>query len=273
MARVKSKKFNKKAGGLKKKWKTAKKQMEDEGDIFGVDVDDGPYITCLTGFEVKESAGGWPYVDWSFTVLEGESEDEVISRRSGIETEENLVWLMRDFARFGLDVDDLDIDSNDDLEEIGAELVKAEPKVRVMVKTNNAGFQNVFINKVIEIEETSGNGDEALEKGDRVEGEIKGTDYPGVVKKVKGDIATVKFDDGDEEDIELDELTKLEAEPEDDDDTGELSVGDKVEVSIKDKDLLGTVKKINEEDEEVTVLLKKSKKKVKVPVDDVTIIV
>lgn len=440
-AKVKSKKFSKKAAGLKGMWKTAKKQMEEEGDIFGITVEDGPYIAQLTAASVKESAAGWPYVDWEFTVLEGDSEGEAVSRRSGIETEENLVWLMRDFVRFGLDPDELDINDKDDLEEVLTQLVKAAPKCRIFAKTNDAGYQNIFINKVIEIEETSDNGkdfekgdrvsaeigdetyegtikelkeDKALvqfddgdveaidldeltkleesaagfEEGDRVEVDIDGTDYPGkitsigddkaevkfddgdkgtydldeltkldegstgdaedwlgeeagfkkgkkmlvgkiigvdkvdntfimkvtdtgrkvtgdiddlekveepepgfekgdrvscdidgttyegTIKKIQDDTAVVVFDDGDVETIDLDELTKLDGGTEDgpSGDEGELNIGDKVEVSYKGKDLAGTVKKINEKDEEVTVLLKKTKRTVTVPVDNITIL-
>ncbi len=49
-----------------------------------------------------------------------------------------------------------------------------------------------------------------LEKGDRVSCDIDGTTYEGTIKKVKGDSATIEFDDGDTEDKDLDELTKLE---------------------------------------------------------------
>jgi len=446
MAKLKKKKFKKAAGGLGKLWKTAKKQMAEEGDIFGIEVDDGPYIASLTDAQVKESAAGWNYVDWEFTVLEGESEDSKVSRRSGIETEENLVWLMRDFNRFGLDPDEIELDNKKDLQEVLDQIVAAEPKCRIVCKTNDAGMQNVYINKVLEIEETSDNGDgdagfeegdrvsvdidgtdyegnivsvaddkaeiefddgdkgtydfseitkldavepgeDELSKGDRVEAEVNGTDYPGEITKIKGDQITVKFDDGDVETVDasvvtkiggqdagdwlgeqagykkgkkmfvgkiiaidtkentftmktdadkkvtgdiddlekaetepeepelakgdrvsadidgttyegtikkveddkaiitfddgdeltkdLDELTKLEPEAEkepEDGDTGELNVGDKVEVDYKGKEMIGTVKKIDEEKEEVTVLLKKTKQKIKVPVDKITIL-
>lgn len=388
MSKIKKKKFAKKAKGLGGMWKTAKKQMEEEGDIFGAEVEDGPYIAQLVGVEVKESAAGWNYVDWQFEVLEGDSEGSSVSRRSGIETEENLVWLMRDFARFGLDSDDLDIDSKEDLEEILAQILAAKPKCRIVAKTGDSNIQNVYINKVIEIEESS-SGD-SFDKGDRVNVDIDGTDYPGTIKKLKGDDqavvtcddgdtvtadlsdlsaidesddtgnaddwlgeqagfkkgrkmytgkvialdqkektfvmktdtgkkvsgdiddlekiepeedlfnkndrvsadidgtiyegtikaiktdkAVIDFDDGDVQTIDLDELTKLEDGSDGDSsssDEGEVNVGDKVEVEWKGKDLIGIVKKINEEDEEVTVLLKKANKKVKVPPSAITIL-
>lgn len=49
-----------------------------------------------------------------------------------------------------------------------------------------------------------------FEKGDRVSADIDGTTYEGTIKKIKGDSATIEFDDGDTEDKDLDELTKLE---------------------------------------------------------------
>lgn len=386
MAKVKKKKFAKKAKGLGGMWKTAKKQMEEEGDIFGAEVEDGPYIAQLFAAERKESAAGWHYVDWQFKILEGESEGETASRRSGIETEENLVWLMRDFARFGLDPDDVDIEDNDDLDAILAGIVKSKPKCRIVAKTGDSNIQNIYINKVIDIEENAGSdefkkgdrvdvdidgtdypgtikkikgdsvtvecddgdtvtadlsdltqlagdgngsgaddwigeeagfkkdkkmfvgkiiaidtedntfvmktnegkkvsGDisdlekieepEALEKGDRVSCDIGGTTYEGTIKKIKDDEATVAFDDGDVETKDLDELTKLEDNGVEDasgGDEGELNVGDKVEVEYKGKELIGTVKKINEDDEEITVFIKKTKKNITVPVSVITIL-
>ncbi len=243
MAKVKKKKFSKKAAGLKGMWKTAKKQMEEEGDIFGAEVEDGAYIAKLVGAEVKESAASWNYVDWQFEILEGESEGASVSRRSGIETEENLVWLMRDFTRFGLDPDDIDLENNDDLTAILNQIVEAEPKCRIVAKTNDANIQNVYINKVIEIEETPDDngkdGDAGFEEGDRVSVDIDGTDYEGDITSVADDKAEVSFDDGDKGTYDLDELTKLDEAT-----SAEIEKGDRVTVDIDGTDYPGTVKKI-----------------------------
>ena len=47
-----------------------------------------------------------------------------------------------------------------------------------------------------------------FEKGDEVLSEIDGEEYAGVIKKIKGDTATVLFEDGDELEIDLDDLTR-----------------------------------------------------------------
>lgn len=66
-----------------------------------------------------------------------------------------------------------------------------------------------------DLEEVSSNSkggtdDIPFEKSDRVEVEIDGTDYAGKIQKIKGDSATIEFDDGDVEKHDLSELTKLE---------------------------------------------------------------
>ena len=113
-----------------------------------------------------------------------------------------------------------------------------------------------------------------LEKGDKVEGDIDGTSYPGEIKKVKGDQITIKFEDGDTDTLDASDVTKLEAEAEGDEDPDEvdLEIGAEVEVTYNKKDYAGKVKALNEKDEEVTVYIKKLKKKVTVPVDDVAVV-
>lgn len=390
MAKVRTakKKHATRKAGLKSMWKTAKKQLEEQPDIFGIEVPDGPYIGVLTGAETKVSAEDWNYVDFNFTIQEGEQEDQLLSKRDGLETEENIVWLMRDLARLGVEVDDLEIDDKDELDAMLTELVGVAPKVRLVAKTNDKGYQNVFINKLLEVGEPSGDGSDVFEKGDRVEVEIDGTNYLGEITSLGDDKAKIAFDDGDKGTHDLSELTKLEEpsgdsdiedwigeqvgyregktmyagkvikvdasdntfvmktdtgkkitgdigdlekpeageatwskgdrvqteidgttyageiqeikdneatvefddgdvlqvaldelgaeggqEPSDDDQTAELEIGTSVEVEYKGKDVTGTVKKINEEDEEVTVFLTKLKKKVVVPVDKVAIVI
>ena len=139
--------------------------------------------------------------------------------------------------------DDIDLENNDDLTAILNQIVEAEPKCRIVAKTNDANIQNVYINKVIEIEETPDDngkdGDAGFEEGDRVSVDIDGTDYEGDITSVADDKAEVSFDDGDKGTYDLDELTKLDEAT-----SAEIEKGDRVTVDIDGTDYPGTVKKI-----------------------------
>lgn len=387
MAKVKAGKrsgFSKRKAGLSKMFGAAKKNFEDEGDPFGMTVPNGPYIATISAAERRESAGD-QFISWQAVVEEGEQEGAIIGWRSNLTTEENLKWLLINFSRMGVEVNDLEIEDNDDLDQILTELVDAAPKVR-LVANSDSGYQNVNINKLISVGEGTDEVPEEtteIEKGDRVEGDIDGTAYPGEIKKIKGDQITIEFDDGDTQTLDVSDVTKLEAEPDEVDwdgkqagyrkgkklfvgtitevnekkgtfemeteegktvkgaiddlleaveeseegslekgdrvdgvidgitfsgevkqiegdnvtiefddgdtdtldisdvtksevetkeETADLEVGAKVEVTYKKKEYDGKVKAINEEDEEVTVFITKLKKKVTVPVDDIVIV-
>ena len=107
--------------------------------------------------------------------------------------------------------------------------------------------------------------DVELEKGSRVSATIDGDDYEGEITKIKGSLATVKFDDGDSDDFELEDLTALEAE----DDSTEFEIGDAVVVDYKGKDTNGKIKAIDEDENEAKVMLTKLKKKITVSLDDI----
>jgi len=68
---------------------------------------------------------------------------------------------------------------------------------------------DIALDDLEEVSSENRNGEPEFEKGDRVEVEIDGTDYPGEIQKIKGDSATIEFDDGDVEKHDLSELTKL----------------------------------------------------------------
>jgi len=186
----------------------AKKQFEEEGDPFGMSVPNGPYIATLTAAERKES-GNDRYISWQAIVEEGEQEGQDINWRSNLTTDENLKWLLINFSRFGVDVSDLEIQDDGDLDQILTELVDAAPKVRLTCNSDS-GYQNVFINKFISAEGPAEDEPDELEKGDKVEGDIDGTSYPGTVKKIKDDQITIDFDDDTTETLDVSDVTKLE---------------------------------------------------------------
>lgn len=72
---------------------------------------------------------------------------------------------------------------------------------------------------------------EGLDVGDRVIALIDGTEYAGVIKSVDGTVATVKFDDGDVDDFEIEDLDP--ADVADDPDTGDIAVEKGSEVEVK----------------------------------------
>ena len=100
---------------------------------------------------------------------------------------------------------------------------------------------------------------EGLDVGDRVIADIDGTDYAGTIKSVNGTVATVKFDDGDIDDFETEDLTADEEGGIPDEDDVAVEKGSEVEVKVGRKTIEGVVtlvssKKgtINVKDEEGT---------------------
>jgi len=154
------KRFQQTKANIKKMWKAAKQQVEDVPDFLAA-LEDGRYLAQLTDYSIKDSATerAWHYMEWTWEVVEGDSEGENIYKRIGLETEDNLAFLIRDLNRLGVETDALEINDEDDLEEVTKELIEQKVQARLRLKTNDAGYQNVWIDKLIAKE-----GEESEEK-------------------------------------------------------------------------------------------------------------
>ena len=213
MAKAATKKSSKDSVG--KLWNKAKEKAAEMGTGF-VTVDPAVYLCCLTNAEVKESdEKKWLHVDFEFTIVqEGDFMGEPIHRRDGIMDEQQLSYLIADLKRLGVDADQLEINSTEDLESVLSELVEAKPCAKIRVK--EAGeYTNVYINKLVEVdpdelagllEQTASTEDEAeeaeeaeegveLEVGAKVQFEVAGETITGEVKEIDGETVKVKRDD------------------------------------------------------------------------------
>ena len=272
MAKKKASKssFAKTKGNIKKLWKKAKVQAEDAPDFMAT-VEDGRYIAKLIGAVIKVSATekAWKHLEWLWEILEGDAEGENIYKRTGLETEDNIMFFIRDLARLDVDTDSLEIDSEKDIEELMEALVEEGVIARLRTRTVDSGFQNVYIDKLIEDysggteeEKTPEEEEPDWSKGDKCSVAIDGEDYEGVIKKVKDDVVTIKFDDGDTDDYELSELQAVEA------DHGEVNedlVGKTMGFKEGKKMLVGKILSI---DDDTFVMKTDAGKKVSGDIDD-----
>lgn len=81
---------------------------------------------------------------------------------------------------------------------------------------------------------------EGLDVGDRVIADIDGTDYAGEITEMDGDTVTVKFDDGDVDDFNIEDLDPEEASSSAEGDV-EVKKGSEVEVKVGRKTIDGVV--------------------------------
>lgn len=82
-----------------------------------------------------------------------------------------------------------------------------------------------------------------FEKGDRVTKDFDGTDFAGEIKSIKGDTATVLFDDGEKLSVSVDELTAEEPEGSDVD-APQFEKGDRVTKDFDGTEYAGKIKRI-----------------------------
>jgi hypothetical protein len=236
---------------------------------------------------------------------------ETIHRRDGIMDEQQLSYLVADLKRLGVDADQLEINSTEDLESVLSELVEAKPCAKIRVK--EAGeYTNVYINKLVEVDpdelaglleqtaSTEGEAEEAeegveLEVGAKVQFEVEGETITGEVKEIDGETVKVKRDDTgkirkmkadalsipaaeeeeaaeEEAEEEAEEVEEAEEAAEEEGDTAELFKGSKVAFPFKGKEVTGAVTKIDAKAGKLTVKLDKGGKSVVVKADAVELL-
>lgn len=258
--------LKKKLVAAKKKFSKAKKRADTEG--YGGELPDSRYSTKLVdahGPEESQSSGRLQFV-MVFEILDGDYKGEKIYRYTGLESDDQMFYALRDLARFGYEIEDFD-----EIEEALAEIAKAQPEVLITAKTKG-DFQNYYIGKVegMEVEE----GDEEEEEEDEEE-----------VEEVEEEDDDIEEDDDDEEDDEEEEdddeeedEEEVEEDPEeepeeeeeeevDDEDAVELEEGSSVSFTAKGKEMTGLIVKVIN-DEKVKVKSDKDGKTYPVKVDN-----
>lgn len=204
--------LKKKLAAAQKKWKKAK--PASSSGMVNENVEDGNYTAKLTGKDIKIQ-NNKPAVLLQYTIEDEDAADEVVTARYWLETEQNLSYLKRDLGRFGYEVDDLDLSS--DLDGILDEIVEAEPVCRISVRTSDE-WQNVYLNRVDEMNEDENEEDEEEEDDDTEdEDEEESEDEDEDEEEDEED----EDEDDEEEDEEEDEDEESEDEDEDDDEEEE----------------------------------------------------
>lgn len=128
-----------------------------------------------------------------------------------------------------------------------------------------------FVVDLDDLEKSEGGGDadtDEIEIGDNVKGENdSGDKVEGEVVKIKGDVVTIKDSDGDKHKCDKDDLKKVEAGADADDD--KIEVGDKVTWEDTEGDTkTGKVKKIKDNDD--VIVIDEDDDKHTVDIDDLT---
>ncbi len=112
-------------------------------------VPDGTYIVALTAAEVNESQNGRLQIKWEYAIVDGEHAGMSINRYDGLDRPENLPYVIRELARYGVDFAAM---KPEDLPSVLESLVMLRPQLQVRCKTNG-DFQNVYTNKVLTMSE------------------------------------------------------------------------------------------------------------------------
>ncbi len=246
--------FQHRKAGISGMWKKAKKQVEESPDMFGT-VEKGRYLVKLVSAVVTEIGDrNWKNFAFGFEIQEGDSEGTIVTRRCGLETEENFTFLIRDFQRLDVDTNDLEINSEEELNELGKQLVEAAPICRVRItEPNDQGFQNTYIDKLIESESSGGNGGES--DADDLVGTTMG--FKKGKKMLVGKILSVDKDDdtfvmktdaGKKVTGDIGDLESPEEEPDD----NAFEEGDRVQTEIDGTTYEGEVTSVGKKDADVT---------------------
>jgi hypothetical protein len=135
--------FKKKLRAANDAWKSAKTKNAERGAGF-VEFEDGRYLARLIKGEIGESqSSGRIQIRWSYRFEDGEYENQTKFDYSGLESEQNLMFLARMLDQLGYEAPD----SLDEIEDILTDIEKSKPLVRIRLRTKGE-FQNVYLDKV-----------------------------------------------------------------------------------------------------------------------------
>lgn len=265
-------------------------------------LEDGNYKAQLTGLDLLDTAAGDLMLKSTYTICEGEDNaGEEASTNDQLKTEQNFGFLKSKIKKFGYDPDDLNL--AEDLEGLLVAIVASNPICKIQVK-NNGDFVNIYVNKVLEMDEApeaaDGQADgEAVEelseaseelteelaeetreivKGDNVEYTPPRAKKPVICKvlvvdpkkglaKLDGTHGVVKLDllTLVTEAEAADELVEEIAEDEGVEELVSLEVGAKVETLVQGKKVTGLVTSVDNDAETAKVKIDKTGKVFKVP--------
>lgn len=202
----------------------------DASEGFG-EIPEGKYQCRITDAKVERAQNsGRLQVCFDLQIASGPHANRKMWKRDGIDNEQSIGYFKGGLAKLGVEAPD----DPTDLPHVLSELIGTFCQVTVKIKGD---YHNQYFDKAIDDDEVdtsdlddmdddtdTDSGDDEMEwsKGDRCAVEIEGEWYYGEISKIKGDNATIKFDDGDTDTYPLSDL-----EPEEDE--GEEEIDDEAE--------------------------------------------
>lgn len=285
-----NKSWDKKVKGLNEAWGNAQTAAK-ESRGFTNDIEDGKYFARLVGAEVGESQTSQRVqISWQYAIAEGEHQGKLLRDYDGLETEQNLTFVLRKLDTLGYDIEDMNAK---DLEDVLADIVKSRPLVRIRVKTKGE-YQNIYLDQLIEGgagggEEEEPEVEEELDEPEVEEEEevieeeetgwsaddaclvlIQGKQRLGKVVEVVGDDLARVFVEEMGKTFKV-PLAKLESVAEEETGEAAVEVGAKVAWQYRDSTLTGVVKKMLDDDA-VHITRDDTGKTTKVAIADLTVL-
>jgi hypothetical protein len=183
----------------------------------------GNYSMRIEKIEEKESQNGNNYISWTLKVTDGDFKGKSGFKRSMLQTEDNLQYLLADVAALGFDVSELEDTS--ELIAIFKQLTKEKPVVNVTVAAKDDGYVNYYFNGIVEesAEEESEEEDEEADEESEEE-----ADEEEAEESDEEEAEEEESDEEESEDEETEEDEEESEESEDDEEEVELEVGNKV---------------------------------------------
>lgn len=225
-------------------WKKARKKAKQSGGGDYIPVDDATYLMQLVSASVG-LYGKETKLMLKFCVLDEEDYGKVCTDFFGITSEKAFQFVVYMLQRFGVDLDELEIEDSKELEKVFTALVEEYACARVAVVTtpgDQGDFRNLRVKKLVEMDE-----EDCVEPDDALKGNLIDTDS-----------------NADETEDAPEEEEPGEGEEEAGED--ELSIGDSVQWTSRGKTFLGTIEEF--EDEETAKIRRLDNNKlVKVKVD------
>jgi hypothetical protein len=219
-----------KGGSMAVAWKGSKEKAKQGGGDW-VELDPGNYPMQLVEATIDDYGGERKMMTrWCCVSDEKETRGKRAANFQSVSNEESLVWIQRELIALGQDVDELKVESEDDLLEVYKQLIEDRVCARVSIKENE-GYLNMRVRKAIEVEESL-----LVDPKEALKGLVKEEADSG------------EGEDGGEEELEID-------------------VGDTIEFTHKGKEQTGEVLEFNDDEWPV---VKIGAKKVAVDPENIT---
>jgi hypothetical protein len=258
--------------GAEKKFAEEAEKAKEEGFGERPEVDDGKYNGRLKSWVLENSAKGAKQAHAELELLDGNFAGTTVHKYDGLEGERSWEFMCKTLGKVGVDPTEVKARN---LPGILGELAEGEPVFKLQLKTGDSGYQNIFINGVVEDyeEEDDDTDDEEeddeeefeLEPGDEVSFKDGKKTLEGEVVKINEKKQTVDIKVGKKKyTVSFDDIVIPEKEDEDDDEedeeeSSEFAVGQKVAFKDGKKAVEGEITAVDEDEEEATVKVGKKK--------------